>query len=207
MATHRVLCFMVRKRSSVRVQLRAFLCRAKRARSPPHACAAIWRADDRDLGDRLQRPPRRLVSGRLGGDARPVALEARGRAGEHVGAGASVWLASAWATLRGAKKSSPALGERVLDLEDQLALEHVEGLVEVVRVQRRAGAVRRDLDLGHGHVAAGPRCAEGRSSGGSARMASDQLLFPERSRYRTELVSTRCRGPLSGVRASVPVTA
>src|SRR5215207_11086682 len=36
------------------------------------------RADDRDLGDRLQRPPRRFDPGRLGGGARPVALEARG---------------------------------------------------------------------------------------------------------------------------------
>ena len=36
--------------------------------------------------------------------------------------------------------------ECVLDLEEQLALEHVEGLVEVVRVQRGAGIVRRDHD-------------------------------------------------------------
>jgi hypothetical protein len=45
-------------------------------------------------------------------------------------------------------------------LEDQLALEHVEGLVEVVRVERRAGVVRRDHDLGHGYVAAGLLAAQ-----------------------------------------------
>src|SRR5829696_10091759 len=36
--------------------------------------------DGDDRGDRLQRPLRRLDPGRLGGGARPVALEPRGRA-------------------------------------------------------------------------------------------------------------------------------
>ena len=49
---------------------------------------------------------------------------------------------------------------RLVDLEEQLALEHVEGLVEVVRVQRRSRAARRDHDLGHGHVAAGLLAAQ-----------------------------------------------
>jgi hypothetical protein len=48
-----------------------------------------------------------------------------------------------------------ALGdELVLDLEDQLAFEHVERLVEVVRVQGRAGGLRGDHDLGHREVTA-----------------------------------------------------
>jgi hypothetical protein len=50
--------------------------------------------------------------------------------------------------------------EHLLDLEDQLALEQVEGLVEVVGVQRRAGTIRQDYDLGHGHVAAGLLAAQ-----------------------------------------------
>jgi hypothetical protein len=46
----------------------------------------LW-ADDRDLGDRLQCPPWRLDPAGGGGDARPVALAARGRADEHVARG------------------------------------------------------------------------------------------------------------------------
>src|SRR5262249_14812213 len=46
------------------------------------------------------------------------------------------------------------------DLEDQLALEQVEGLIEVVRVQRGTRAMRRDHDLGRGHVAAGLLAAQ-----------------------------------------------
>jgi hypothetical protein len=65
-------------------------------------------------------------------------------------------LASAWATLRGAKANSPAPFEPlVLDLKDQLAFEHVERLVEVVRVQGRAGAVRAHDVLHHRDVTSG----------------------------------------------------
>jgi hypothetical protein len=48
------------------------------------------RADDRDLGDRLQRPLRRLGAGRFGGDARPVTLEAAGVQVSRYRAGASL---------------------------------------------------------------------------------------------------------------------
>jgi hypothetical protein len=62
-----------------------------------------------------------------------------------------------------------ALGdEGVVDLEDQLALEHAGGLVEVVRVQRGAGAVGWDHDLGHGHVAVGLLAAQ-QNVGGEVR--------------------------------------
>ena len=70
---------------------------------------------------------------------------------------------------RGEGELARALGdEGVGDLEDQLAIEHVGGLVEVVRVQRGAGAVRRDHDLGHGHVAAGFLAAQ-QDVGGEVR--------------------------------------
>ena len=92
-----------------------------------------------------------------------MALEARGRADEYVRAGASLWLARAWATLRAAKRARPRPGdESVVDSEDHLALEHVEGFVEVVRVQRGAGAVRRDHDSVTDRWPPAPRCAAGR---------------------------------------------
>src|SRR3954463_14165660 len=98
-----------------------------------------WRADDRDLGDRKQRPLRGLDAGRLGARPRPVALEARGRADEHVGGGRGAGVRERGGG--GARREGEltrALGvELVLDLEDQLALEDVELLVEVVSVQRR----------------------------------------------------------------------
>src|SRR5215216_5635801 len=99
-----------------------------------------WRADDRDLGDRLQRPLRRLDPGRLGGDVRPVALEARGRAGQQIARGRVAVIGQRVGSVaRGEGEFARGLRfELVLDLEDQLALEQVEGLVEVVRVQRRA---------------------------------------------------------------------
>src|SRR5215211_8452285 len=121
----------------------------------------LW-ADDRDLGDRLQRPLRRLDPGRLGGDASPVALEARGRTDQQVARGRVAVIGQRVGYVaRGEDELARALGhERLLDLEDQLALEQVEGLVEVVRVQRGAGAVRRDHDLDHGHVATGLLAAQ-----------------------------------------------
>jgi hypothetical protein len=70
---------------------------------------------------------------------------------------------------RGKGEIARALGdEGVVDLEDQFALKHVEGFVEVVRVQRGAGAVRRDHELGHGHVAAGLLAAQ-QDVGGEVR--------------------------------------
>ena len=99
------------------------------------------RADDRDLGDWLQRPLRRVDPGRLGGDARPVALEARGRADQHVARGrVAVVGERVRHAARGEGELARALGDDgIVDLEDQLALEYVEGLVEVVRVQWGAG--------------------------------------------------------------------
>src|SRR5215216_2093698 len=129
-----------------------------------------WRADDRDLGDRLQRPLRRLDPGRVGGDARPVALEARGRADEHVARGRVAVVAQRVGYVaRGEGELARALGDQgLVDLKDQLALKDVGGLVEVVRVQRGAGAVRRDHDLGHGHVAVGLLAAQ-QDVGGEVR--------------------------------------
>ena len=108
--------------------------------------------------------------------ARPVALEARGRADEHVARGrVAVVGQRVGYVARGEGELARALGdEGVLDLEDQLALEHVEGLVEVVRVQRGAGAVRRDHDLGHGHVAVGLLAAQ-QDVGGEVRRGWHRL--------------------------------
>ena len=60
-------------------------------------------------------------------------------------AGALVAGPLPWSLARSLGRWPAALvNQRVFDLEDQLASEHVEGLVEVVRVQRGTGAVRRD---------------------------------------------------------------
>ena len=80
------------------------------------------RADDRDLGDGLQRPLRRLDPGRLGGEARPVALESRRRADEQVARGCvSVIREGVGYVARGERDFARSPGnERVLDLENQL---------------------------------------------------------------------------------------
>jgi len=71
-------------------------------------------------------------------------------------------LVSACGTLRGANASSPSrlVTSRSLDLEHELALDHVERLVEVVLVQVRAFGPRRHDVLDHGHVTAGLLAAE-----------------------------------------------
>jgi len=69
------------------------------------------------------------------------------------------------------------VNQRVFDLEDQLASEHVEGLVEVVRVQRGTAAVRRDDDLGHGHVAAGLLAAQ-QDIGAEVRYPGSFFIVP-----------------------------
>jgi hypothetical protein len=86
-----------------------------------------------------------------------VALEARGRADQQVARGrVAVIRERVGYVARGEGGLAGGLGQlRVLDLEEQLASEYVKGLVEVMRVQRGAGAARREDDLGHRHVATG----------------------------------------------------
>src|SRR4029079_13641421 len=96
------------------------------------------------------------------GHARPVALETGRSADEHVARGCVAVIGQrvgdvAWSE----RELAGALDrERWLRLEDEFAFEHLKGLVEVVRVQRRRGGLRWDLDLGHGHLAAGLLAAQ-----------------------------------------------
>jgi hypothetical protein len=71
-----------------------------------------------------------------------VALEAWGRADEHVARGGVAVIGERVGHVaRDEGELAGALGgDRLVDLEGQLALEQVEGLVEVVPVQRGAGA-------------------------------------------------------------------
>ena len=98
------------------------------------------RADDCDVGDGLQRPLGWLHPGCLGGDPRPVAFEAGWRADQHVTRGrAAVIGQSVGDVAWGEREIAGTLDlQHTVDLEYQLALKQVEGLVEVVRVQRRA---------------------------------------------------------------------
>src|SRR5918994_3865555 len=113
--------------------------------------AAYLGADLYDLGDRLQRPVRPPGALRSGRAPREVALEPGRRADEQV---ARICLAVVGQGVgdiaRGERELACAPGEHlVLNLEDQLAFEEVERLVEVVRVQGWAGAVRGDDILHH----------------------------------------------------------
>ena len=57
---------------------------------------------------------------------------------------------------RGERQLARTLGrDRLVDLEDQLAFEQVERLVEVVEVQRRPRMLLGDHDLDHGQLSAG----------------------------------------------------
>jgi hypothetical protein len=72
-----------------------------------------------------------------------------------------VRFVNACGTLLSERDLAPALRhELVLDLEDELALEHVERLVEVMRVQIWAFRARRDDVLDHGYVPAGLLAAQ-----------------------------------------------
>jgi len=81
---------------------------------------------------------RRLDPGRPSGGARPVALEARGRADQQVASGRVAVIGERVDYVaRGEGGLAGGLGQlRVLGLEEQLASEYVKGLVEVMRVQR-----------------------------------------------------------------------
>jgi hypothetical protein len=138
--------------------------RIERPRAAVSRVRRDLRADDLDLGDRLQRPLRRLDPSPLGRDARPVALKPRGSADEHVARGrVAVVGQRVRHVARGEGELAGALGrERVLDLEDELAFEYVVDLVEVVGVQRGAGGARRWLDVGYGDLATGLLCAASR---------------------------------------------
>ena len=124
--------------------------------------AGYLRADDRDLGARLQRPVRRLDA--LGGRGRPreVALEPGRRADQQVTRVRVAVIGECVCDVaRGEGKLARAPGEPLVpDLEDQLAFEHVEPLVEVVLVQRRASAAGADDVLHHRYVACGLLAAE-----------------------------------------------
>src|SRR3954452_12209827 len=104
--------------------------------------ACYLRSDHGDLGAWLQRPVGGLDALKCGGGPREVALEPGRRADEQI---ARVRVAVVGECMgdvaRSERKLARAPGEPLTrDLEDQLAVEHVEGLVEVVRVQGWSGA-------------------------------------------------------------------
>ena len=132
------------------------------ARRSASSFAGYLRADDGDLGTRLQRPVRRLDALRFGGGPREVALEPGRRADEQI---ASLRVAVVGERVddvaRSERKLAHAPGEPLVpDLEDQLAFEHVERLVEVVHVQGRAGATRNDDVLHHRDMTCGLLAAQ-----------------------------------------------
>jgi hypothetical protein len=96
-------------------------------------------ADDGHLGNRLHRPGRRLDSAERGRAAGELALEPGRRAHDEEARRA---IAPVGERVRSAARGEGDLArsgrdELVAELEDELALEDVEGFVEGVRVQRR----------------------------------------------------------------------
>jgi hypothetical protein len=116
--------------------------------------AAPWvdrTADGRDLGDRLHGPIRRVDALALGRHAGEVALESGRGADDQIAGGsrAQVGEGVRHPARREGDLSRIHSNEVVPKLEGQLPLEDVEGLVEVVVVERRPAEVGRGHALDH----------------------------------------------------------
>src|SRR3954452_12461025 len=127
------------------------------------SCVACYlRADHDDLRARLERPVGRLNTLGSGGGPCEVALEPGRRADEQIARVRFAVVGERVSDIaRSERELAGAPGEPLaVDLEDELAFEHVERLVEVVHVQGRAGAARADDVLHHRDVATGLLAAQ-----------------------------------------------
>src|SRR4051794_34034467 len=127
------------------------------------SCVACYlRADHDDLRARLERPVGRLNTLGSGGSPCEMALESGWRADEQIARVRFAVVGERVSDIaRSERELAGAPGESLaVDLEDQLAVKHVERLVEVVHMQRRAAAARADDVLHHRDVARGLLAAE-----------------------------------------------
>jgi transposase len=109
------------------------------------------------VGDRLECPRGGLDAGPLGREPREVALEA-GRCAEEEIAGVGIALVGEGMgdSARGEDDlTSRGARQRLLELEGELAAEHVEGLVELMGMQGRPAPLPGDRVLDHRDLAAG----------------------------------------------------
>src|SRR5215213_2325551 len=184
--------------------------RAARRASPSSAPRATDRGAHRArLGPRLEGLGRRVDARELGRQAVEVALEPRRRADDERACLGAAEVGEGVRRAPGRERELPRARRPHLlaGLEGQLALQHVEALVEPgMDVERRAGEVGRDDLVDHRQPAPALLAAQEDADGGAHDERSPSRSTAAGSATRTSAASAATPAPPNRVACTAPAT-